>query len=633
MCGICGAVLLNREDRVPLGAATLDRMTDAMTHRGPNERGVYLASGIALGARRLSIVDVAEGHQPAVNEDGLVRAIQNGELYNHLDLRGRLGTHEYASGCDTEILPHLYEEVGSEFPKHLRGKFAIAIWDEAARCLVLARDRLGVKPLYYAERDGKLLFASELKSLLASRLIGAELDYEAIDAYLTFGFVPAPRTLLQGVSKLSPGHTLIADANGVRVDRYWSYPEPGQFDGTRSEAEWREALIEGLEESVRLRLMSDVPLGAMLSGGLDSSLIVALMARNMAEPVKTFSIGFTEDGAANELADAREVAAHYGTDHHELELSLLDDTVDAAELVWALDEPVADLSSLGLLVLSRLAARHVTVGLSGQGADELLGGYPKHVAAATLRTAAAFPSGHRLVGAVARGIPGPRADRMARSAAAKTAADRLLAMSSLVDGKIAGRLYKGALADVGGREPRRAVDALAPNPRVRDPLAETLHVDAQLALPDDMLQYFDRTSMAHSLELRVPFLDHELVELCAQIPTTLKVRGRTTKYILKSAARGLVPDRIIDKRKIGFFHASIGRWFNAQLEGSVYDYLLGGSRASSEFLDQAELERMIRSHQLRTDPSEGRLLLAILLLEIWLTEFLPRARAAETVEA
>jgi asparagine synthase (glutamine-hydrolysing) len=633
MCGICGAVLLTREDRPPLPEWTLDRMTDAMTHRGPNERGVYLASGIALGARRLSIVDVAEGHQPAVNEDGRVRAIQNGELYNHLDLRRRLGGHEYASHCDTEILPHLYEEVGAAFPEQLRGKFAIAVWDEAARRLVLARDRLGVKPLYYAERNGMLLFASELKSLLASGEIEAELDYEAIDAYLTLGFVPAPRTLLRGVSKLSPGHRLIADAGGVKVDAYWNYPQPAAVEGEHTEDEWREALVKGLEESVRLRLMSDVPLGAMLSGGLDSSLIVALMARNMAEPVKTFSIGFTEDRATNELADAREVAAFYGTDHHELELSLLDDAVDAAELVWALDEPIADLSSLGLLMLSRLAAEHVTVGLSGQGADELLGGYPKHVAAAALRAASAFPSGERLVGTVARGLPGQRAKRLAGSAAASSAADRLLAMSALVDSTTAGRLYRGRLAEVAGVEPRRAVDALAPSPSVRDPLAETLHIDAQLALPDDMLQYFDRTSMAHSLELRVPFLDHEFVELCARIPTKLKVRRRTTKYILKSAARGLVPDRIIDRPKVGFFHASIGTWFNAQLEGAVSDYLFGEARASATFLDQDELERMIETHRLKPDPGVGRLLLAILLLEIWLTEFVPRALASGLVQA
>jgi len=627
MCGICGAVALTRDGGLPLELETLVRMTDAMTHRGPDERGTYLGSAAALGARRLSIVDVAEGHQPAVNEDGSVRAIQNGELYNHLDLRARLGSHTYPSRCDTEILPHLYEEHGERFPELLRGKFAIAVWDERRRRLVLARDRLGVKPLYYAERDDVLVFASELKALLASGLIEPELDYDALDTYLTLGFVTAPRTLLRGVSKLSPGHRLVAGPDGVRVEAFWRYPEAAP-DRSRSEAEWREAIIECLEEAVRLRLMSDVPLGAMLSGGLDSSLIVALMARNMPEPVKTFSVGFREDGAGNELADAREVAAFYGTEHHELELSMVDDGVDAAELVWALDEPVADLSSVGLLALSQLAARHVTVGLSGQGADELFGGYPKHVAAAALRTASAVPGGRALAGRVARGLPGGRAQRFSRSAAAQSPADLLLAMSSLAPRRTYDRLYAGPLAERDGAEPRSALESLAPGPAVRDPLAQTLHIDAQLALPDDMLQYFDRASMAQSIELRVPFLDHELVELCARIPTRLKVRGRTTKYILKSAAQGLVPERIITKPKIGFFHGAIGAWFSAQVENALGEYLANDRRRTADFLDQDELDRLLHAHRTRPDTGVSRLLLAILLLEIWLTEFVPQAVAA-----
>jgi asparagine synthase (glutamine-hydrolysing) len=606
-------------------------MTDAMTHRGPNERGTYLAAGIALGARRLSIVDVAEGHQPAVSENGGVRAIQNGELYNHLDLRRRLGRHDYASNCDTEILPHAYEELGTAFPEHLRGKFAIAVWDERQRRVVLARDRLGVKPLYYTEVDGVLLWASELKSLLASGMVGTELDYEGIDAYLTLGFTPAPRTLLKGVSKLPAGHRLIADSNGVKVEPYWRYPEPMPGGDRLSEEEWSERLLASLEESVILRLMSDVPLGAMLSGGLDSSLIVALMARNMSEPVKTFSVGFTEEGAANELSDARFVADYYGTDHHELELSMFDDTVNAAELVWALDEPVADLSSLGMLCLSQLAARHVTVALSGQGADELYGGYPKHIAAAVLRDASRLPSGRQIAGLLARSVPGSRARRFAASASAPSAADRLLAMSGLLNGDLVGQLYRGPLAEVAGREPHRAVAALAPSSKL-DPLAETLHLDGQLALVDDMLHYFDRTSMAHSLEVRVPFLDHELVELSAQIPTGLKVHRLTTKYILKRSARGLVPDRIIDKEKIGFFHASIGDWFTAQTDGAIADYLSAAAPRCAEFLDRQTLKSLIEKHAEKPSSSIGRLLLAILLLEVWLTDFLPRALATPLVE-
>jgi asparagine synthase (glutamine-hydrolysing) len=360
----------------------LDRMTDAMTHRGPNDRGTHVADGIALGVRRLSIVDVEGGHQPISNEDGSIWAVQNGELYNHREVRSRLGSrgHRFQTRCDTEIIPHLYEDAGAAFPEHLRGMFGIALWDGRERRAVVARDRLGIKPMYYAEAADLLVFASELKSLLASGLVGTELDYEAIDAYLTLGFVPGPMTPLASVKKLMPGHVLIVDPSGVRTQAFWSYPEPAPVEMTLDEASDR--LLAGLEESVRLRLMSDVPLGAMLSGGIDSSVIVGLMARQMSDPVQTFSIGFREAGEGNELADARLVAEHFGTDHHELELSFAEETVDLGELVWYMDEPLADLSSLGFLALSELAARHVTVALSGQGADELLGGYRKHRAAA-----------------------------------------------------------------------------------------------------------------------------------------------------------------------------------------------------------------------------------------------------------
>src|SRR3954469_25807894 len=335
-------------------------MTDAMTHRGPNDRGTYTANGVAMGVRRLSIIDVADGHQPVSNEDGDIWCVQNGEVYNHEDVRPRSGRrHQLHTHCDTEILPHLYEDFGTAFPERLRGKFGIALWDGCERRAVIARDRLGVKPVYYAPAGDVLVFASELKSLLASGLVGTELDYEAIDAYLTLGFVPGPLTPLSSVRKLMPGHRLVVDSSGVRTEQYWAYPEPAPAELGLEEA--GERLLASLDEAVRLRLMSDVPLGAMLSGGIDSSVVVALMARNMSEPVKTFSVGFAEAGDANELADARLVSQEFGTDHHELELSFGEQTVDLEDLFWHLDEPLADLSSLGFIALSELASQHVTV--------------------------------------------------------------------------------------------------------------------------------------------------------------------------------------------------------------------------------------------------------------------------------
>jgi len=462
MCGICGVVQIGGEPRLVVEPGVLDRMTDAMTHRGPNDRGTHSEPGVALGVRRLSIVDVAGGHQPVCSEDGAIWAIQNGELYNHEDVRRELAPHghRFASRCDTEILPHLYEEVGERFPERVRGKFGMAVWDSRRRRAVVARDRLGVKPMYYAQAGDLVVFASELKSLLASGLVDRQLDYEAIEAYMTLGFVPGPMTPLAGVRKLMPGERMVVDETGVHLERYWRYPKPDP-DLRASEDELAEGLIEQLEEATRLRLMSDVPLGAMLSGGLDSSLIVALMARNMSEPVKTFSVGFTEAGRDSELADARFVSELFGTEHHELELSYTQQQIDLASLVWAMDEPVADLSSLGFLAISELAARHVTVALSGQGADELLAGYKKHQAASLVARWQRVPRPLQALGAGAIRHSPLRSKRGARTLLAPNPVDRLIAMSGRVDEDLRAELYRGPLATADGLAARRAVAPLA----------------------------------------------------------------------------------------------------------------------------------------------------------------------------
>ena len=330
-----------------------------MTHRGPNDRGTYEADGVALGVRRLSIVDVAGGHQPVTNEDGRVVAVQNGELYNHVDLRRELerGGHSFRSGCDTDVIPHLYEDSGPAFAERLRGKFAIAVWDERRRSAVVARDRLGIKPLYYARCGDLLVFGSELKSVLASGLVSTELDYEAIDIYLTLGFFPGGADTARRRAQARAGHRLEIGDGDVRVVRYWDFPEPAPAPVARSEDEWSEMLLDLLDEATSDRLMSDVPLGAMLSGGLDSSLIVALMARHMSEPVKTFAIGFSDEGERQRARRRAVRRGALGTDHHELELSYESDVVDLPDLLWHLDEPVADLSALGFHALSRMASR------------------------------------------------------------------------------------------------------------------------------------------------------------------------------------------------------------------------------------------------------------------------------------
>jgi asparagine synthase (glutamine-hydrolysing) len=618
VCGICGVIQLGGQPADVVSEETLGRMTDVIRHRGPDDVGTFRAPGVALGVRRLSIVDVQDGHQPFPNEDGTVWAAQNGELYEHESLRARLVSdgHVFTSRCDTEIIPHLYEAAGDEFPTHLRGMFGIAVWDGVRRRAVLARDRLGIKPLYYAAQRDTLVFGSELKAVLASGLVDTELDYDAIDAYLTLGFFPAPLTPLRTVRKLLPGHTLVVEDGALVEKPFWSYPVPESTSGASLD-EHAEALLAKLDESVRLRLMSDVPLGAMLSGGLDSSLIVALMARHMTEPVKTFSVGFAGSEETNELADARHVSRALGTEHHELELSL-DDHVDLEDLCWHLDEPLADLSALGFRALSELASTHVTVALSGQGADELFAGYRKHRAAAlsgafAKATAGAGPWVARVASAHT-----PLRGAALASLGARDPVERLLvsggrlAGDGVSDGPL-GRSTEIAHSIVAGRLGGVRADALA----------SALYLDAQLGLADDMLHYFDRASMAHSLEVRVPFLDHELVELCATIPSRYKLhRFSRSKHVLKVAARGLVSDSVIDKPKIGFFNRSVETWLRAQTDGAVADYLLDPGARVGDLVGRGTVTRLVSSHSHANGSYE---LLSLLMLEIWLSTFLPRA--------
>jgi asparagine synthase (glutamine-hydrolysing) len=629
MCGICGVIQVSGPLRELAADFDIETMTDSMVHRGPDDRGIHAAPGIAIGARRLSIIDVAAGHQPLSNEDGSVWAAQNGELYNHLELRADLvdDGHRFETRCDTEVIPHLYERYGVDFPTYLFGKFGIVVWDEVRQRGVLARDRMGVKPLYYAQVGDVVVFGSELKALLTSGRVPTDLDATAIGLYLTFGYIPGPRTPFAGVSKLLPGHVLVIEDGVVRTEPYWTFPEARPEK--RPLSEWSEGLVEVLERAVRRRLMSDVPLGAMLSGGLDSSLIVGLMARNTTTPVKTFSIGFEEDAEYNELSDARFVAEHFATEHHELTISMLESGATLETLVWHLDEPMYDISSLGFYLLSELAADHVTVALSGQGADELLGGYRKHQVASVLRSLGRLPQPART--ALERLARGRRIEavRATRALAARDPYERLLAMSAQVDNDLRRELFTGELDGADGDAAYVAVSERLPRP-TGDPLLDTLSLDAQLALVDFMLQYFDRASMAHSLEVRVPFLDHEVIEFCARIPADLKVRRLTTKYLLKEAARGLVPPRIVDKPKLGFFRGASAQWLAKQMAGAGRDYLLAAEPRYAEFVDPAVVADLVRRHE-AGDDSRVHLLVSILILEVWLQTYLDRARTTPTL--
>jgi asparagine synthase (glutamine-hydrolysing) len=599
-------------------------MTRAILHRGPDEDGHHVAPGIAMGMRRLSIIDLASSHQPLANERGEVWTVFNGEIFNFPELRRELQSrgHRLATAGDTETIVHLYEEHGADFPKRLRGMFGIAVWDAPRRRLVLARDRMGVKPLYYALTPHGLAFASEIKSLLAGALVEPRLDSLAAELYLAYGYVPGPRTLFEGVRKLAPATTLTwEDGELVGESLYWTPWDDAPASGASWEED-QETLLRLLRDSVRARMISDVPLGVMLSGGLDSSLVTALMSEASTEPVKTFSVGFTEDAQANELADARRVAERFGTDHHELLTSAMDHPSLLQEALWHLEEPVTDLSFLGFLLLSRLAREHVTVALCGQAADELLGGYAKHAVAHAADRVARSPrlARHTLAFAGTRLGEGSRVGRGLRAISVADDAERLLQMSRVVlAGQRAALLSPEFRNAEGERELREIVRARASG-RNGSVLRETLFLDTKLALVDLMFLYFDKMSMAASLEVRVPFADHDVVSFCMGLPDDRRIMRGRRKELLRRISRGLLDDATIDKKKRAFFRAASSTWLQANRGGIVEDALLDERFRGRGIFDTRAVEDLVARS--RGSGRAGEPLLAVLLLELWHRQFI-----------
>ena len=620
MCGICGIAGKNLE-RPPIDLATLNAMTGAIRHRGPDEDGVRLEPGIALGMRRLSIIDVGGSHQPVANEDGSVHAVFNGEIYNFAELRAELRArgHRLASDGDGETIVHLYEEFGLDFPRHLRGMFAIALWDGRRKRLVLVRDRMGVKPLYWAETPDGLAFGSEVKAMLAGGLVRAALDPMAAELFLAHGFVPGPRTLFEGVSKLPAAGLLVWEDGRFAGERTWWTPWDEPVD--RSGASWQEdqdELLARLSTAIEARMIADVPLGVMLSGGLDSSLITAIMAERSSRPVQTFSIGFAEDGDSNELGDARRVAERLGTDHHELTTSAVDHPDLLDETLWHMEEPVADVSQLGFMLLSRLARQSVTVALSGQGADELLGGYRKHEIATLAGFAGRIPAPlrHAALAAGRRAAPGSTTARGILAMATDDPVERLLAMSRVVQGHEREALLEPGFRQAGAESEIADVVRRQLPPVALTTLGETLHLDTRLALVDNMLLYFDKASMAASLEVRVPFMDHDVVSFCVALPDSRKMWRMRRKELLKRASRGLVEDAIIDKTKRGFFHSALVSWLAVHRDELIRETLLDGrSAARGQFRPEA-VESLIASVG-TADKKANQRLLSLLLLERW----------------
>ena len=619
MCGIVGIVSL--DPRGTVDEARLERMRDALRHRGPDGEGLFAEGPVGLGMRRLAIVDVAGGRQPMANEDGTVHIVFNGEIYNHAALRPGLEArgHRYRTRSDTETILHLYEEEGERCVERLQGMFAFAVWDGARRRLLLARDRLGIKPLYYARTDDELLFASEIKAILAAGPIRPAFNEAVLPEFLATRFVSGEETFFRGVRKLLPGRTLSWSlADGVSERSYWRLP-PG-MDDSRVTLEERAAQVRArLAAAVRSHLMSDVPLGLFLSGGIDSSALAALMAPMVREPIRTFAVGFADPGA-NELAYARLAAASVGAEHREVTVSPEEFFDVLPRLIWHEDEPIAFPSSVPLYFVSRLARDHVKVVLTGEGADELFLGYNRYrVTAWNERLGRAYESLLRRaprgeVRRLVRRLPGPARRYAERTFLAHPSGPRDLFYENFA--VFPAWLQGDLLADQG---------LLA----ARDPYAEALrfyaeapgavldrmsHADLQTYLVE-LLMKQDQMSMAASIESRVPFLDHEFVEHVAAIPGRYKVRGFSTKVVLRAAVRDLVPREILRRRKMGF-PTPVGRWLRGPFWPIAEELVLGPRALRRGFFKSAALRRLAAEHRSGGHDHGDRLWL-LMNLELW----------------
>jgi asparagine synthase (glutamine-hydrolysing) len=633
MCGIYG--ILNHKRSELIADAALTSMGCTIEHRGPDDFGHYLGRGVALGMRRLSIIDVAGGHQPLTNEDESVWLVMNGEIYNFLELRKELlqKGHRFRTRSDSEVVLHLYEEEGVEFFRRLRGMFALALWDAKNERLVLGRDRIGEKPLYIRREHNRLLFASELKAILQLDGIPRQINPVALEEYLALGYVPAPLCLLDGFEKLRPGHFLVAERGVVNDREYWEVP-CGKVE-KHSEREWMERVEQKLLETVRIQLVSDVPLGAFLSGGLDSSTIVSVMAKLTGRPVKTYAIGYEgEHSYYNELPYASSVARKFGTEHHEIVVK--PDVNDLLpKLIWHLDEPIADSAILTTYLVSRLARDSVTVILSGVGGDELFGGYRRYLGDSLHRYYRCLPSfiRRKVLPALLSRIPQDRHSawkdyvRYAAafvSSAELPSADRYMKYVTVLSPQAQSQLLRAGDNSrlLGDRAAAAALQAYFGHANNTDGLNQVMYVDMKTSLPDDLLALTDRMSMAASIECRAPLVDHELIELVMSMPSTLKVRGFQMKYLMKKIVGPWLPREILQRKKRGF-GAPMGAWFRKDIKPLVSELLSESAVAERGLFRYAAIQQMVAEHEAeRRDHTDQ--LFALLCLELWCRIYLDR---------
>lgn len=623
MCGICG--IYNFNSKKPINKDLIQRMTEALKHRGPDDEGYYCGSRVAgrgsqvgLGVRRLSIIDLETGHQPIHNEDKTIWIVFNGEIYNFGTLREELEKkgHRFYTKGDTEIILHLYEEYGRDCVQKLNGMFAFAIWDSREERLFLARDRIGIKPLFYIEHRGSLIFASEIKSILEDKRLSREIDIPSLHSMMNLQYIPAPKTIFKEIKKLLPGHILTCQKGEVSIERYWD------LDLTRkeeSEAFYLEELPKLLEESVRLRLISDVPLGAFLSGGIDSSIIVGLMSKFSEKAVKTYSVGFEAEDSFNELKYARLASRHFRTDHHELIMKSKDIEELLPKIVYHLDDPITDPAVIPTYLVSQLAREEVTVVLTGEGGDELFAGYRRYSLDRLAPYYSKLPSMIRkkmipilisklfLQGRYQQGIEAinqPPGVQRHLNWISKFSDETL---ENLYTKEVKEEIKRGELTSI-----FRSYFTLS---QERDFLSRTLYCDIKTWLPDDLLVKIDRMSMATSLETRVPYLDHRIVELCTSMPIHLKLKGFTSKYILRKAFSSLIPEEILKRRKQGFT-VPLTPWLRKELKEFAQEILSQNSIAKRGYFDYTCIKHILKEH-LEGKRDYSREIWSLLVFELW----------------
>ena len=629
MCGIAGK--FNFDAANPIDRSRLTAMTSLVAHRGPDADGFYVGGGIGLGHRRLSIIDLSTGDQPLTNEDRTIWVVFNGEIYNFAETRSELEAagHRFRTHTDTEVIVHAYEQWGERAVDHFRGMFAFALWDEPKRRLLLVRDRLGVKPLYYSVTSTGITFGSEIKSLLEDPDVPRGWSNEALDAYLTLQYVPGPQTIYKAVRKLPPGHLLVAENGRVTTSCYWDLTFTGDGDPLR-EQEYLERLDALVGESVRLRLVSDVPLGAFLSGGIDSSLVVAAMAEACSERVVTTSVGFNEQ-AFNELEYARVVARHLGVEQHEKVVhpgnNEIVDLLPA--LVWHLDEPFADSSAVPTYYVSKAAREQVTVALSGDGGDELWAGYTRHRVERAEQTARRWlgPAAG-LAGRLARrlplGIKGARSLRHLALSPADAYADKH--GYGQFEAAARGALYSGDFAnEIRDADPFASFRLAYQSCSSKEPLDRALYVDVKTYLVDDIMTKVDKMSMAVSLESREPLLDHKLLEFAATVPIGLKLKNRRSKYLLRRLLERRIPKAIVDRPKHGF-EAPIGEWLRGPLAPMVDGLLTDGRLRDRGIFDDRAVAGVWHEHRDGRQDHRHRLW-SLVMLELWFRQFVDTPRA------